>query len=330
LRQSALILRLIDAGILVPADSAPELTASGWYDGPRIHARMLADTRRTQAYLEAIAATVGPDDVVLDLGTGTGVLAMAAARAGARRVYAIEATAIAEVAAKLFVANGFADRITLLRGRSTDVDLPERATLLVAELVGSDPLDEGLAFLTEDAKRRLLTPDARLLPAGIRIFGTPVHAPDQVFGTEGFSPDDVADWTERYGLDFRPLTTVLVNPRAVVKLTTAEQRSLVAVTEPAFMRRMDLHLPIASEFSTELTGVAIRDAELNGILISFVLELAPGIELETTVTEAADTNHWRLPLIRLEPRTVSIGQRLTLSIQRAANRLVASWLGANH
>ena len=77
---------------------------------------MLDDDRRTEAYLAALTKAVRPEDVVLDIGTGTGVLAVAAARAGARHVYAVEATDIADVAERVFTANGVGDRVTLIRG----------------------------------------------------------------------------------------------------------------------------------------------------------------------------------------------------------------------
>ena len=88
---------LIEEGALGHARREATPT-SGWAD-PVEHARMLHDERRTGDYLAAIAAAVRPGDVVLDIGTGSGVLAVAAARAGARHVYAIEASDIADVAA---------------------------------------------------------------------------------------------------------------------------------------------------------------------------------------------------------------------------------------
>ena len=75
---------------------------------------MLHDERRTGDYLAALAAAVRSDDVVLDIGTGSGVLALAAARAGARRVYAVEASDIAEVAEKVSGSTGEEIRSTLL------------------------------------------------------------------------------------------------------------------------------------------------------------------------------------------------------------------------
>ena len=89
---------------------------------------MLHDDRRTGDYLAALAEAVRPGDVVLDIGTGSGVLAIAAARAGARRVYAVEASDIAEVAERVFAANGVEDRSRSSpagRGRSS---CPSRPT----------------------------------------------------------------------------------------------------------------------------------------------------------------------------------------------------------
>jgi|SRR5215813_11552852 len=96
-------------------------------DAILFHASMLNDRRRTAGYLASIRDVVKPGDVVVDIGTGTGILAIAAVRAGARHVYAIEE---ARVARTLFEATGMTDHMTLIRGRSTEVRLPQRADVL--------------------------------------------------------------------------------------------------------------------------------------------------------------------------------------------------------
>jgi len=170
---TATILRLHEAGVLVDGDaepSRPTATQHGYGAAP-VHIKMLNDRVRTDSFLAAVKQTVGPGDVVIDIGTGTGVLAIAAAQAGAKHVYAIEQSGIAQSARALFEVNGFADRITLIEGWSTEVELPERGTVLVSEMIGNDPLGERILKVTADAVNRLLEPGARLIPNRLALYG---------------------------------------------------------------------------------------------------------------------------------------------------------------
>ena len=120
------------------------------------------------------------DDVVVDIGTGTGILAIAAARAGAQHVYAIESGNIADVAQNLFEANGLADRITLIKGYSTKINLPERADVLVSEIIGDEPLEEEVLKVTMDHAEQIPQTQWRLLPCALQVFGLPVTIPEPV------------------------------------------------------------------------------------------------------------------------------------------------------
>src|SRR5512134_1995909 len=91
------------------------------------HGFCLTDTgSRLDHYAAAIAARVRPGDTVVDLGAGTGILSFLACRAGARRVYAIEAGESLEFARLLAARNGCSDRIEFINKPSTHVVLPER------------------------------------------------------------------------------------------------------------------------------------------------------------------------------------------------------------
>src|SRR5580704_18259946 len=100
---------------------------------------MIADTARFASYANAIERAVRPGDVVVDLGCGPGIFALLACRAGAKRVYAIDAGEVIDFARQLAVANGFADRIEFLHGDSRQMQLPERANVLVSDVRGALP-----------------------------------------------------------------------------------------------------------------------------------------------------------------------------------------------
>src|SRR5947209_15717175 len=104
------------------------------------YGKMAADRIRTSAYLTALAKTVKPGSVVVDLGCGPGLFALHACRLGAARVYAIEPSDSIQIARDLAHANGFASRIEFIQELSTHVALPERADLIVADLRGLLPL----------------------------------------------------------------------------------------------------------------------------------------------------------------------------------------------
>src|SRR3989442_247493 len=103
---------------------------------------MIHDRVRTNAYAEALRTSVNPNSVVLDIGTGSGMLALLACKAGARRVYAIEVSDAIQVGRELAAANGFAERIEFIQNLSTRLTLPESADVIVSDLRGVLPLHE--------------------------------------------------------------------------------------------------------------------------------------------------------------------------------------------
>jgi predicted nicotinamide N-methyase len=135
---------------------------------PAWHFTMMADVIRNRAYDQALLRAA-PGRRVLDIGSGSGLLAMMAARAGAASVTTCETVpAIAAAARKIIGFNGFADYVTLHTKRSDQLqigrDMEVRANLLVTETFSSSVLSESVLPTIEHAREHLLTPDAVVIP----------------------------------------------------------------------------------------------------------------------------------------------------------------------
>ncbi|MFM9913919.1 MAG: tetratricopeptide repeat protein [Methylophilaceae bacterium] len=137
---------------------------------PEWHVPMMNEQHRNQAYFDALKAAIKPDSKVLEIGTGSGLLAMMAAKLGAKSVVTCEAVPlIAETARRIVKDNKFEKTIKVIAKKSTDVqvgdEMPEQADILVSEIFSSELLGEYVLPSLEDAKRRLLKPQGRVIPA---------------------------------------------------------------------------------------------------------------------------------------------------------------------
>ena len=294
----ATVMHFHQVGVLrSPQSEAPQLNAvyGLGYDAAPVHVAMLNDRQRTGRYLEAITEVVGPEDVVVDVGTGTGVLALAAARAGARHVYAIEASDIGPIAQQMFAANGYADRMTLVRGWSTQVTLPERATVLVSEMLGNEPLGEAVLEMTLDARKRFLTPTARFVPQEISVWALPLALPEERWQSFTFAPQTVRNWNDWYGLDFGSLAETLQQPQKVM-INPHKVQGWTALTAP--MQLLSVDLATWSELRVDVAATApvVATGRLNAILIYFELQLSPKVRFSLHPSVADADNHWRNPL----------------------------------
>ena len=297
---------LIDAGALVPAGNPSVEPAAR-----SAQLRMLADETRTTAFLKAILSVVATGDVVVDLGTGSGVLAVAAAKAGAQRVYAIEQGSIAAIAERVFESNGVADRVELVRGRSLDIVLPERADVLVSEIVGDDPLSERLLESIVDARSRFLRDGGRLIPRGLRIVGLPVEMDETLRLRKGVFCEAVARWRTLYGIDFSPLMDEALRPVEVMPQHQSGWRPSAPSIELADIDLSEI-VSTSLDVSSELTLTA--PAVIDGLLVAFELDLAPGVVLSTLPGSAADSNHWpTLIWPRSQRLRLASGQRVCAS-----------------
>lgn len=142
---------------------------------------MIADDVRMSAYALALERTIRPGCTVLDIGTGTGVMALLACRFGAGKVVAIEPDDVIEVARQTARANGVADRIEFIQQRSTEVTLAERADVIVpisAEYCRFIPGTLLRSWMREHGySYRVARSSRRAIPSGRALWRRPSRMP---------------------------------------------------------------------------------------------------------------------------------------------------------
>lgn len=279
----------------------------------RYHRHLLADAVRTNAYRDALKATVRPGDVVVDIGTGTGVLAFFACDAGARHVYAIEQQHTADAAAMLARQLGYADRVTVLHRRSDAVDLPEPADVLVTDTVGPLVFNEGWLGTVIDARRRLLVPGARLIPSRIECWAAPVEIPELYA--------EQVDWwsTPRYGLDLSLIRLFAANATYSARIDPA---ALLAQPETA------MTLVAAEVDDTVQEGRVAFRASRGGVLHAFAVGFRSTLADGIVLTNGWDAGAiWEQGLLMLEhPALVDKGMPIALALATGAGRAL-HWRG---
>ncbi len=259
---------------------------------PPWHGAMLADSRRNLLYRQAIEAAVRPGMLVLDIGTGSGLLAMMAARAGAAQVVACEADAqLAEVSSQIVKQNGFADRITIVPRRSTDLklgaDLPRKAGLVLSEILSADLIGEGVIPTLRHALAELAAPGAHIIPARARVYGTLAQAPDlrltnPVGQIEGFD----LSLFER----FRNKTA------AVNVFLAAEEHTFLS--EPAELFTFDFSRPIDTMRERGVTFRCTAEGTAHAVAMWFRLDLDD--ERGGSTKPGGGLRHWATPLFFIE------------------------------
>ena len=145
----------------------------GSYSSFHIHEEMLKDTVRTRTYQRAIMDN--PNDfknkIVLDIGAGTGILSIFAAKAGAKHVYAIEFAEIAIFAREIIKQNGLEDKITVIKGKMEEINLPvPKVDIIISEWMGYFLLYESMLDSVLWARDKYLAPGGKMLPDRAQLY----------------------------------------------------------------------------------------------------------------------------------------------------------------
>jgi protein arginine N-methyltransferase 1 len=115
------------------------------------------------------------DKVVLDVGAGSGILAIWSAQAGAKKVYAVEATKMSEHARALVKANNLEQVVEVIEGSVEDITLPEKVDVIISEWMGYFLLRESMFDSVIWARDRWLKPTGVMYPSHARMWMAPIR-----------------------------------------------------------------------------------------------------------------------------------------------------------
>lgn len=230
------------------------------YSDITVHEEMLGDEVRTNTYKEAIFSCEGRirNKVVLDVGAGTGILSCFCAQAGAKKVFAVEASDIAKQAMKVVDSNGLSDKIQVIQGLVEDIMLPEKVDVIVSEWMGYCLLYESMLESVIVARDRWLKPGGLILPSLATLYLTPVCDDEIVVEKVNFWND----MKDVYGVDMSamlPFARSSMSKDVMVKTISCEnilsQPQILATFNLYKVTKSDIQL-VEKSFKFQSYGLA--------------------------------------------------------------------------
>lgn len=275
------------------------------------HRHLLDDGVRTRAFLRAIERVVRPGDAVADLGTGTGILAIAARRAGARAVWGIDVDPIVQVAAAIARDNQISG-VTFLQQHSKHVELPEPVDVIVSECFGPFAIGGSMIPAVIDLRRRAGKPDVRVVPHAVTLRVAPVEVPAVWKHIAAFAkPRYGLAWDAAHQRATHNVYNTLITPRALL-------------APAAVVGEIDLARGEFAGVSSTVAWKTRRAGTLHGFAGWFDAELGGGVTLSTAPGKPATI--WRQVVFPLT-KPMRVVKGMAIELQLVANGQDFDWAG---
>ncbi|MFT5683465.1 MAG: SAM-dependent methyltransferase [Myxococcota bacterium] len=250
------------------------------FANPWEHTRLLSDASRNRALITLLQRHA-PGKTVLEVGCGTGLLSLVAAKLGARQVHAVEPTAMAEVARELVRCNGLEGIVQVHEAMIQDLT-PRPVDLAFFELLNADPFVEGVMSVAE-ATRAWVGEHGLLAPRRLRVFAAlcGCEAPAREMRQ---ADDELRRLEASLGLRLGPLREALQTEE-----TSKEIGVEVPMSAPVEVWSLDLRSDELPEDEEVIQLTAMVDAEVGGVMVWFEAELDDGLVLSNA---PGTDNHW--------------------------------------
>jgi len=281
------------------------------------HENMVFDTTRNKVYEQALASSVSPESVVMDLGTGLGIHGFLAARLGAKRVYSVESQDIIVLAERIAGAHEWGDRLRFIKGSIEEVELPEPVDVIISVFTGNFLLDEDLLPSLFFARDKYLKPGGVLIPSRSVMVATPVSAPE-------LYRREVAQWSEPYmNIDFSLARKYAAN--SVVYDGDALSKSKY-LADPQVINEMDFHTCRDHSCRFEARYVITEPGTCHGLAGWFDMMLG---EKWLSTDPRQPRTHWNAAFLPLDPPIeLRAGDEIVFKLARPAYGDWSWWVQA--
>ncbi len=282
---------------------------------PGWHLPMINDFERNEAYKQSLERAVKPGQLVLEIGTGSGIVAMMAARAGAKKVVTCEVNPIlARVAKETVARNGYADRIDVVPRLSTQLtvgeggDLPEKADVFVSELINIGMLAPRMLSVLQHARTHLVKPGGAIIPRASTVYAMLVETPELA----RINPVETIDGFDMGSFD-------------VFRSPGYQQIDLGAdahtpLSKPFTALDFDFTRNMPEEGERVIDVTIVTAGTCHGV--AFWFDLFMDDEVVYKSESRSRTNHWKQAMTFLEkPIALSAGDRLRIVARYDNNQI---------
>ncbi|ETW00356.1 hypothetical protein H310_07002 [Aphanomyces invadans] len=294
------------------------------YYGMLLHQQnMLQDHVRTSTYERAMLQNASDFNgkVVLDVGTGSGILAYFAIKAGAKRVYAVELSAMAECARKLMDHNGMANKIVVIKGKMEDVKLPEKVDIVISEPMGFFLVHERMLETYVLGRTKWMKPGGLMFPSTGTMFVCP-FTDDSIYQEQMAK---VSFWRQQnfYGLDLNCLVDEAMENHFSQPIVGYFSPSILMASAPV-ERVLDFRSITEDEFHTfdiPFRFECNKTAIMHGLACWFTVDFIGTNATVVLSTGPWDTGtHWyQCRLLLKQPIAVNSSQAIYGNLHFTAN-----------
>ena len=280
---------------------------------PQWHTMMLNDEYRNSTIELAIKEAVFPGCKVLDIGTGTGLLAMMAARAGAGKVFACETVRpLAQIAKTIIAENGLKEKIIVFQTNSQNLtigkELPSRVDVILAEIVDTGLLGENIITTMSDACDRLLKNEGKIIPLGATVYAVPI---------ESLEISQERQVNMAAGFNIRQFNQLIPEIYLQTRLKNYKWHPL---SDPLKIFDFDFTKPFPETQEIKLTLVPTKEGIAHAIAFWFELKLNPKISLSTSPFKK--NTHWQQAIYSITPPLTLTPKKQNLLVANCDQRSI--------